>query len=217
MSDRLVPISMARPARATELGRWRLGIAAALIAVLTLCPACTAAIVPTIQPVQTSATQPTLTRNLAGMHYVEPDGAFHGDGSSGMNDLPRVRGTGILKFDGACAYVHSLVLQQGQDAIHSLPTRDAQSVSANLVFQFGQDMDRAPDSLSQSVYLLKLGYNLVRYDPKSRALWVKQSGPMVEGDRVTFDGFYGRSSFLTFLCPLLASGRIGTATLTPAP
>ncbi len=157
-----------------------------------------------------------LTRDLAEMLYVEPDGTFQGDGSDGRRDLPRVSGTGLLRFDGSCAYVHSLTLRQGEDAIRRSPTPEAQSVSANLVFQFGEDMDRHPGDVPSPVYLLRLGYNFTRYDPIARALWVHQIGPMTEGDRVAFDGFYGRRSLPSTSCPLVAAGRIGTATLTLA-
>ncbi len=164
-----------------------------------------------------SAAEPTLSRNLARMHYVEPDGTFQGDGSGGMNDLPNVKGTGILAFEGACAYVHSLALKQGEAMVQSEPTRSAKSVSASLIFYFGEDMDRTLDETSQPVYLLKLGYNRTRYDPIARALWVNQVGPMAEGSRVAFDGFYGKTAHPDISCPLVASGRIGTATLIPAP
>ena len=206
-----------RRARFTGHGHCLCRIATAFVAALVAISACTAATEPLEQPVPTSAAKPTLTRNLARMHYVEPDGTFQGDGSGGMNDLPNVKGTGILAFDGACAYLHSLALKQGEAMVQSEPTRSAKSVSASLIFYFGEDMDRTLDGTSQPVYLLKLGYNRTRYDPIARALWVNQVGPMAEGSRVAFDGFYGKTSHPDISCPLVASGRIGTATLIPAP
>ena len=164
-----------------------------------------------------SVAAPMLTRDLARMLYVEPDGTVHVDRSDGTRDLPNVKGTGILKFDGECAYVHSLTLQHGETVVQSEPTRSAKSVSAALIFYYGEAMDRTPDEPSQPVYLLKLGYNRTRYDPITRALWVNQVGPMAEGSRVAFDGFYGKTSRPDISCPLVASGRIGTATLIPAP
>lgn len=210
MSDQ-IGHAATRDVRPTESVRWLFAIAAALIAA----SACSANGASPTRSSTTATIQPTLTRDLAEMLFVESDGRFVGDGSSPLRALPRVSGTGILKFDGSCAYLHSLTLRHGTDAIARSPTREAQSVSANLVFQFGEDMDRDPDDVSGPVYLLRLGYNLTRYDPSARALWVNQVGPMTEGDRVAFDGFYGKRSLPSFLCPLVASGRIGTATLTP--
>ncbi len=192
-------------------------IATAFAASLFAISACTATNEPLEQPVPTSAAEPAFTRNLARMQYVEPDGTFHGDESDGMRALPNVKGTGILAFDGACAYVHSLALQHGEAVVQSEPTRSAKRVSAALIFNYGEDMDRTLDEDSQPVYLLRLGYNRTRYDPIARALWVNQVGPMAEGSRVVFDGFYGKTSRPDISCPLVASGRIGTATLIPAP
>lgn len=209
VSDR-IRHAAARHSRPTQSALRLFGIAAALIAV----SACGENGASPAHPSTTATTRPTLTRDLAEMLFVEPDGRFLGDGSSGLRDLPRVSGTGELMFDGSCAYLHSLTLRRGDNAISRWPTRDAQSVSANLVFQFGEEMDRHPD-VSGPIYLLRLGYNLTRYDPSARALWVNEVGPLTEGDRVAFDGFYGRRSLPTLWCPLVASGRIGTATLIP--
>lgn len=96
-------------------------------------------------------------------------------------------------FNGKCAYLHSLVLEETADVV------------------------RAPSGRPEFVYFLRLGYNATLFDPNARALWVNQVGPMFEGDRVAFDGFYGKHWRPTFWCPLATTGRIATATLMPAP
>lgn len=127
------------------------------------------------------------------MLYVTPDGSFQGESSGGTSALPDIRGTGVLMFNGKCAYLHSLVLEETADVV------------------------RAPSGRPEFVYFLRLGYNATLFDPNARALWVNQVGPMFEGDRVAFDGFYGKHWRPTFWCPLATTGRIATATLMPAP
>lgn len=177
---------MHRPQAAATQRRARAASALALvIAVLTAASACGGDQAPQVSTAAATTTTTIPFGNFVGMNHVVPRDELLQMDPERWPESHDVLGDvvhGIVEIDGPCLYIHQLETW-GDGGFY----RDSYGVI--------------------QTYLLKLPYNLTRYDSRTQSLWVDGKGPITKGSKATAFGLPTPNRY-SEACPLANSGAL---------